>query len=200
MKNEVYIFIVYLTEQHGVMLSERKMQIGLAQIEFLGMKPSQGKYEAQPHITQELLKFPDENLTKFQIQQFFGIVNYLRDFVPKLSVITKPLSDMLKKESHSWTSLQTEAIRQLKRKMISLPALQIPSDGKRILQTDARDQHWGAILLEEDNTRKRRICGYKSGHFKDSQLHYHSSFKELIAIKMGIQKFEFHLIGYHFLV
>ena len=58
---------VNLTEQHGVMLSERKIQIGLAQIEFLGMKLSQGKYEAQPHIAQELLKFSDENLTKVKI-------------------------------------------------------------------------------------------------------------------------------------
>ena len=29
-----------LTEQHGIMLSEKKMQIGLSQIEFLGMKLS----------------------------------------------------------------------------------------------------------------------------------------------------------------
>ena len=116
-------------------------------MEFSGMKLSQGKYEVQPHIAQELLKFPDENLTKIQIQQFLGIVNYLRDFVLKLLAITKPLSDMLKNKSHSWTSLQTEAIRQLKKKMTSLPTLQIPSDGKRILQTDASDQHWGAILL-----------------------------------------------------
>ena len=107
---------------------------------------------------------------------------------------------MLKKKSHSWTSLQTEAIRQLKKKMTSQPTIQIPSDGKRILQTDASDQYWGVVLLEEDNTGKRRIFGYKSGHFKDSQLHYHSFFKELLAIKMGIQKFEFHLKGHHFLV
>ena len=105
------------------------------------MKLSQGKYEAQPHIAQELLKFPDENLTRVQIQQFLDIVNYLRYFIPKLSIIIKPLSDMIKKESHSWTSLQTEAIRQLKKKMISLPTLEIPSDGKRILQIDASDQH-----------------------------------------------------------
>ena len=69
------------------MLSERKIQIGLAHIEFLGMKLSQGKYEAQPHIAQELLKFPDENLPRVQIQQFLDIVNYLRYFIPKLSII-----------------------------------------------------------------------------------------------------------------
>lgn len=65
---------------------------------------------------------------------------------------------------------------------------------------DRSDKHWGVILLEEDRDGKRKICGYKSGHFKDFQLHYHSTFNELIAIKMGILKFEFHLIGHHFLV
>ena len=74
-------------------------------MEFLRMQLSPGKYEAQPHIAQELLKFPNENLTNVQIQQFLDIVNYLRDFVPKLSVLTELLSNMLKKESHSWTTL-----------------------------------------------------------------------------------------------
>jgi len=43
---------------------------------------SQGTYQPQPHIAQELLNFPDENLTLKQIQQFLGIVNYIRDFIP----------------------------------------------------------------------------------------------------------------------
>ena len=51
-----------ITEQHGLMLSERKMFIGKP-----GMKLFDGQYEAQPHIAQELQKFPEENLTKTQI-------------------------------------------------------------------------------------------------------------------------------------
>ena len=39
-----------LTEQYSIMLSEKKMQIGLPKIEFLGMKLSQGGYELQAHI------------------------------------------------------------------------------------------------------------------------------------------------------
>ncbi|OMO64225.1 hypothetical protein COLO4_32096 [Corchorus olitorius] len=30
--------------------------------------------------------------------------------------------------------------------------------------------------------------------------HYHSTFKEILGVKYGIQKFEFHLIGHHFIV
>jgi len=31
-------------------------------------------------------------------------------------------------------------------------------------------------------------------------MNYHSTFKEILAVKNGIKKFEFHLIGHHFLV
>ncbi|KAH9751684.1 hypothetical protein KPL71_014389 [Citrus sinensis] len=72
-------------------------------------------------------------------------------------------------------------------------------DGKRILQTDASDDSWGAILLEELNDKEHFIA-YASGHFSDTQKHYYSVFKEILAVKNGIKKFEYHLIGHHFLI
>ncbi|KAM6574459.1 uncharacterized mitochondrial protein AtMg00860-like [Cannabis sativa] len=112
-----------ITRAHGIMLSKKKMIIGQTQIEFLGMKLSKGQYEAQPHIAHKLLKFPDENLTKVQVLQFLGIINYLRDFVPRLSVLTRPLSNMLKKNSPEWSHDQTVAVRKLKEIMQNLPPL-----------------------------------------------------------------------------
>ncbi|PKI56587.1 hypothetical protein CRG98_023031 [Punica granatum] len=38
-----------------------------------------------------------------------------------------------------------------------------------------------------------------SGRFKPSEQHYHSTFKEILAIINGIKKFEFHLVGYKFM-
>ncbi|KAL0355777.1 UNVERIFIED_CONTAM: polyprotein [Sesamum radiatum] len=35
---------------------------------------------------------------------------------------------------------------------------------------------------------------------KDSEKHYHAVYKEILAIKYGIKKFEFHLIGHHFTI
>ncbi|KAL2471952.1 RT RNaseH 2 domain-containing protein [Abeliophyllum distichum] len=97
------------------------------------------------------------------------------------------------------THEQTRAIQLIKQKVHSLPALSIPNKGKRILQTDASDLYWAAVLLEENNG-KRNICGYKSGSFSDAEKHYHSTFKEILAVKRGIEKFQFHLIGHHFFV
>ncbi|KAK9032984.1 hypothetical protein V6N11_018026 [Hibiscus sabdariffa] len=188
-----------LIAQYGVMLSERKMKINQREIEFLGMHLKEGKYHPGSHIAQELLKFPNKDLSKKQILQFLGIVNYLRDFVPKISKYTNPLRKMLKKEPPRWSTAQSKAIKTLKEILQKLPPLQIPSDGKRILQTDASDKYWGAILFEEKD-KKRHLYGYKSGRFSDAEIHYHSTFKEILAVKKAISKFEFHLIGHHFLV
>ncbi|KAK8972527.1 hypothetical protein V6N11_081642 [Hibiscus sabdariffa] len=188
-----------LIAQYGVMLSERKMKINQREIKFLGMHLKEGKYHPGPHIAQELLKFPDKDLSKKQILQFLGIVNYLRDFIPKISKYTNPLRKMLKKELPQWSTAQSKAIKTLKEILQQLPPLQIPSDGKRILQTDASDKYWGAVLFEEKD-KKRHLCGYKSGRFSDAEIHYHSTFKEILAVKKAISKFEFHLIGHHFLV
>ena len=61
-----------------------------------------------------------------------------------------------------------------------------------ILQTDASDHYWGALLLEESEGN-RRVCGYKSGQFNDAQSHYPSSKKEVLTVTKGIKKFQFFL-------
>ncbi len=93
------------------MLAEKKMVIGQEEIQFLGMSISDGQYRPEPHVTQELLKFPEESLTKKEIQQFLGTVNYLIDFLPKTAKLTRPLEKMLKKDAPPWGPNQTKAIR-----------------------------------------------------------------------------------------
>ncbi|GJZ87937.1 putative zinc finger, CCHC-type containing protein [Tanacetum coccineum] len=98
-----------------------------------------------------------------------------------------------------WTSRQTKAVKGIKCLAEKMPPLKIlASSEKRILQTDASDECWGAVLLVQDNNNKRHVCGYKSGTFKVSEQHYHSTFKEILVVKEGIEKFQFHLIGHEF--
>ncbi|KAH9792609.1 hypothetical protein KPL71_004192 [Citrus sinensis] len=109
------------------------------------------------------------------------------------------LSALLKKNPPSWNNNHTLAVTMLKQIAQNPPPLKLITDGRRILQTDASDESWGTILLEETDGKEHFIA-YASGHFFDTKIHYHSVFKEILAVKHGIQKFEYHLIGYHFLV
>ena len=81
----------------------------------------------------------------------------------------------------------------------SPPPLRIPTTGQRILQTDASDDYWSAILLERIDGVDH-FCAHASGQFKDSKKNYHVIYKEILAVKYGIKKFEFHLISHQFLI
>lgn len=102
---------------------------------------SPGKYQPQPHIAQKLWNFSDEKLTIKQIQQFLGIINYIRNFISKLAKYTSPLSQLLRKNPPPWEMKHTEAVKALKRDTQTPPALKIHGNGKKILQTDASDHY-----------------------------------------------------------
>nr|GEU78813.1 hypothetical protein [Tanacetum cinerariifolium] len=108
-----------LVTKYEIMLSEKKMEVGVTTIQFLGMEISDGKYQPQPHVAQESLKFLAKTVTSHCL------------VVPHV-----------KKESPQWTSKQTEAVKAIKRLAEKMPPLKIPaSSEKRILQTDANDEY-----------------------------------------------------------
>ncbi|KAH9698103.1 hypothetical protein KPL71_023883 [Citrus sinensis] len=172
-----------IIQSHGIILSAKKSTIATDNIEFLGMIIKDGHYQLGKHIAQELLHFPDQQLSKRQIQQFLSIINYIRDFIPHVDHYTHHLSALLKKKPPEWTADHTIAVTTLKQIALNPPPLKLITDGKRILQIDASDESWGAILLEELNDKEHFIT-YASGQFSDTQKHYHSVFKEILAFSL----------------
>ena len=93
-----------IVQQYGIMLSEKKMTIATNEVDFLSMHLKDRQYMAQPHITQELRNFPDSHLTRKQVQQFLGIINYVNEFIPNLVKMTGALNQLLKKDStNQWS-------------------------------------------------------------------------------------------------
>ena len=122
-----------LVKSQGIILSEKKMVIGQSSADFLGVSILDGKCTLQPHIVVSLGEFLDKLISTKQIQQFLEIVNYMSDFIPKVSRYMNCLAQLLKKSPPKWNSVHTEAIQQFKKLAEKLPPLQIPRPGKRIL-------------------------------------------------------------------
>ncbi|KAH9698020.1 hypothetical protein KPL71_023840 [Citrus sinensis] len=140
-----------LVQSHGIMLSAKKSTIATDNIQFLGMILKDGHYQLGKHIAQELLHFPAQHLSKKQVQQFLSIINYIKYFIPHVDHYTHHLSALLKKKPLEWSADHTTAVTTLKQIAQNPPPLKLITDGKHILQTDASDESWGAILLEEIN-------------------------------------------------
>ena len=157
---------------------------------FWGLHIKKGFIIPQPHITEKKSQFLDQLSTRKQIHQFLEIINYAADHVQNLSNMTSQISKHLKKGALQWLEEATKIVKYLKQKCQSLQPLKIPDSGQLILQTDARDHDWGALMIKESEGNMR-IYGYKSGQFNDAQSHYPSSKKEVLAVVKGIKKFYF---------
>ncbi|KAL4575551.1 hypothetical protein LXL04_022398 [Taraxacum kok-saghyz] len=165
-----------ICQENGLILSPTKMKIAVPEIEFLGAIIGESKIKLQPHIIKKICDFDEEKLkTKACLRSFLGILNYARNYIPKLSLLLGPLYE--KTNPHGDKRMKPsdyEIIRNIKQKIQTLPYLQIPpEEAYIIIETDRCMEGWGGICKwkgKKDDPRKdEKICAYASGKFKVMQ-------------------------------
>ena len=85
------------------------------------------------------------------------------------------MSKLLRKNAPPWGPEHTEPIKCLKQVAKTPLPLKIPGEGNWILQTDASNQYWGAVFIEEIEGKK-----FYCGQFKPAELHYRTTYKETL--------------------
>ena len=83
-----------------------------------------------------------------EVQQFLGLVNYYRRFVPQFSDLAVPLTTLTSKQVvFNWSEEAQESFEKLKLALCSAPVLSFPLDiGDWVLDTDASAYGLGAVL------------------------------------------------------
>lgn len=106
----------------------------------------------------------------------------------------------MKKNPPQWNQQITKAIKRIKGNVQELPSLTLPTgEGQLILETDASDKAWGAVLLEKEDN-KENICSYASGSFHGATLNYPSSHKEILTEKKVVKHFKLYLKPVRFII
>ena len=108
---------------YGIMLSEKKMIIAQPSIDFLGLTIHDGAIRLQPHISTKIQEFSDGPFTTKQTQQFLGLVNYMKDFIPHIAHYRSILSQLLQKSPLKWNLTHARAVHKLKELSAQLPML-----------------------------------------------------------------------------
>ncbi|GJZ32919.1 gypsy/ty3 retroelement polyprotein [Tanacetum coccineum] len=168
---------------HKLYDKRSKYVFGTDKVEYLGHVTSAKGVATDPKKIKAMSDLPIPTNLK-QLRGFLGSRGYYRRFIQGYANISKPLTQLLKKNSFVWSDASQAAFVQLKKAMVSALVLQLPNFNKEFkLETDASGVGLGAVLLQEGHPIDFLS---KTLSFKHQLMSTYE--KEFLAIVYALQK------------
>jgi hypothetical protein len=125
-----------------------------------------------------------------QLRSFLGLAGYYRKFIKNYGLISRPLTDILKKNTpFLWTPQLQQSFEELKHALVTAPVLSLPNFAKPFLvETDASDRGVGAVLMQEGHP-----IAYLSKALSNKSQALSTYEKECLAIILAIDKWKPYL-------
>ncbi|KAK7918651.1 hypothetical protein WMY93_009935 [Mugilogobius chulae] len=187
-------------QSYGLKLKPSKCHLLQEEVLFLGHIVSGNGVRPIPALIKDVQQWTSpDNLQ--ELQEFLGLCNYYRKFVPSFAELAAPLHDLLKKGTvFQWTDKHQVAFTELKEKLTRSPVLGYPrAEGKFILDTDASNNSVGAVLSQVQ-WGEERVLTYASSHLSPAQQRYCVTRRELLAVVRFTRQFRHYLLGRKFLL
>ena len=137
-----------------------------------------------------------------EIKQFLGLTGYYRKFVPRFADISRPLTQLIRKETpFNWTPECQKSFELLKSYLYGEPILKYADTSEPYtLYTDASKYGWAGVQTQSHTTdidgksvTTDHPVAFVSGLFRGSQFNWAALMKEAFAIYMSVKKLSFYL-------
>jgi len=171
-------------------------------IKYLDIIISENKVQIDKEKLSGVLEWPVLTKVK-QVQAFLGFVNFYHRFIENFAKMSKPLSDLTKKNSiWTWGKEQQNTFEVLKKAFTTALVLRIPNDKDLFkLSTDASDFATGAVLSQKDmQTNLWYPVAFFSKSLDVHERNYKIYDKELLAVIWGLEKYKYYLEGHPYKV
>lgn len=187
--------VIKVASENGLQINWSKCKFLQTKVEFLGLiiqgesvSPSNEKIKAVKNFAEP------KNIK--DLQSFLGLTGFFRKFVERYALISKPLTDLLKKDVvFKIKEEHRHAIDQLKTKLTSEPTLRIYSrNAKTELHTDASKDGFGAILMQEFEDVWYPVY-FWSKKTTEAESKLHSFHLEIKAAFLAMKKMRHYLMG-----
>lgn len=159
------------------------------QLTYLGHIVSIEGVSTDPSKIKTVQEWPQPQNVK-DLRSFLGMVGYYRKFVPHFGIVSKPLTDLLKKNTiFVWTPATKASFQTLKKALLTAPVLAMPNfDEPFTIETDASAKGIGVILPQQGHpiAYVSKALGVKAQGLSTYE-------KEYLAIIMAVDHWRHYL-------
>ena len=170
-------------------LKMSKCSFAQTKISYLGHVISQAGVGTDPSKLESIASWPTPSSVK-ELRSFLELADYYRRFVRHFGIISKPLSNLLKKHTlFIWTPDHESAFQALKAALCQSPVLALPNFARPFtIETDASDVGVGAVLMQDGHPLAylSKALGTKSKGLSTYE-------KEFLAILLAVQAWRSYL-------
>lgn len=165
-------------------------------ISYLGHVISEQGVGTDPSKISAITTWPTPTTAK-ELRSFLGLAGYYRKFVRHFSIISKPLTELLKKNTiFVWNQTHAQSFTALKSALNSSPVLALPDFSKAFcIEADASGSGIGAVLLQDCHPLAflSKALGPKSQGLSTYE-------KEYMAILLAVQQWRQYLQHTEFII
>lgn len=142
--------VFQLLQNNQLYVKLKKCSFAKQELSYLGHVISLSGVSTDPKKIKIIADWPPPQNVK-ELRSFLGMAGYYRKYVKNFGIISKPLTNLLKKgEIYIWTSKAATSFDTLKNALMTVPVLALPDFSKPFeLETDASDKGIGAVLQQE---------------------------------------------------
>ena len=184
----------------GLTLSHTKCKFRVKEIEFFGLKFSQGRVQPAPSQV-EALQSMSEPKNASEVRSFLGMAQFSAQFIPNYSEISTPLRKLTRKSVQwKWEQEEKAAFDKLKTSLSIRPALGYYETGcETKLIVDAGPHGLGLVLMQKKNRGWQPVFN-ASRSLTEVEQRYSQLEREALAIRWGCERCYTYLIGSRFTV
>ena len=131
-------------------------------------------------------------LDKQGVQRVLRMVNYVANFIPKVSAAIAPLRALLQKNIEwQWETEQQDSFERINQLLVNSQFIAYFNVEKPVtIQIDGCKDGLGAVLMQEG-----KPVSYASRAMKEAQKRYAMIEKELLAVVFGCERFHQYIYG-----
>ena len=178
-------------QEANLKLNLKKCHFSQSSVKFLGNTISKAGIQPSPEKVKAIQE-AKQPTNKAEVRTLLGLVTYLAKFCPHLSNVTKPLRDLVKKDTQfHWEQTQEEAFTQIKNLISNAPVLALfDPDKEVVVNVDASSHSLGAVLLQQG-----KPIEFAAQSLTQTQSKYAQIEKEMLAIQFGLTHFHQYVYG-----